>query len=125
MVSPVSSRLSWVRRVFFVAGGFAVGWLSVSAPQDGFDRGVQAQEKARAQAATAEGKPLEFEVISIRRNLAPISPQNPPRFGQTPDESIMRSTFLSSGSFNWLTCRAIWATRDSFAEQVLLERRSG
>ena len=85
MVFPVSNRVSWLRRVFFVVGGFAVGWLSVSAPQDGFDRGVRAQEKVGAQAATAEMKPLEFEVISIRRNLAPISPQNSPRFGPTSD----------------------------------------
>jgi uncharacterized protein (TIGR03435 family) len=85
MMSLVSNRLSLIRRVCFVVGGFAVGWLSVSAPEDGFDRGVWAREKAGAQTATTEMKPQEFEVISIRRNLAPISSQNPPRFGPTLD----------------------------------------
>ena len=124
MVSPVSSRLSWVRRVFFVAGGFAVGWLSVSAPQDGFDRGVQAQEKAGAQAATAEGKPLEFEVISIRRNLAPISPQNPPRFGQTPDE-YHAINFPLIGLFQLAYVPSNMGDSGFFRVQASLELRSG
>ncbi len=90
MMPRVSNRWSWIRRIFFVAGGFAAGVALISAPEDSFDRGVWAQERADAKAATTEMKPMAFEVVSIRRNTS----GGAQKFGPTPDGYRMTNLFL-------------------------------
>jgi len=93
MAERMMRRLIFSRKLLLLAAGWLVvavpsAFCQGSATQSGAGTRTTSETAAPAVAAPllgADGKPLTFEVVSVREDKSVPTPQNSPQFGPTPD----------------------------------------
>jgi bla regulator protein BlaR1 len=75
--NPLVSNFAGHTSLAIIAGILCAAPLAVLAQQ--------IPSAAPTQTSVADGKPLAFDVVSIREDKTEPSPQNPPKYGPTPD----------------------------------------